>query len=178
MNFVHQGESAILESFLHFCLLWKKGDYILVFIALVSTVHGVQPCLVRNWPVNHLCVCGSQAPHSWEILKLCLRRIHMWGWDHRGLGGCSGCSWRRRSFLLPSGAWLRLQPWHCHPPRRESAPLLPHSPEVYGGPGRQDREWMQTVQCWDSLPVLPSGTHVAWNQVRCKYLHHGNWQTI
>ena len=117
---MHQGESAILESFLHFCLLRKKGNYSLVFIALVSIVHSVQPRLVRNWPVNHLCVCGSQAPHFWEILKLCLRRIRMWGWDQRGLGGGSGCSWRRHSFLLPSGlaeaaamALSSSQAWIC-----------------------------------------------------------------
>jgi len=34
-----------------------------------------------------------------------------------------------------------------------------HTVQRYkGGPGR---EWMQTVLCWDSLPVLPSGIHVA-----------------
>lgn len=40
------------------------------FIALVSTVQGVQLCLVRKWLVNHLNVYGSQVPNSCEILEL------------------------------------------------------------------------------------------------------------
>lgn len=47
------------------------------FIALVSMVHGVQPCLVRKWLMNHLSICGSQSPNSCEILELYLRRTQM-----------------------------------------------------------------------------------------------------
>lgn len=108
--------SRRLSSFFLFCLLWNEGNYILVFIALVSTVRGVQPCLVRKRLVNHLSICGSRAPNPCEILII-LEKILRGEAEIRDDSGLGVNVPREEAVLFaPIRACLGPQPWCCHGP--------------------------------------------------------------